>query len=63
MYLQNGISAVEYSKCNKNIDNLEVLWMPVFTQSNFGKHPYYDIICSSCHKVFTSQVYLSIDEM
>jgi hypothetical protein len=30
MYLQNGISAVEYSKCNKNIDNLEVLRMPVF---------------------------------
>ena len=43
MYLENDISAVVCPKCNKNNDNLEVLRMHVFTQSNFGKHPYYDI--------------------
>ncbi len=49
------------SKCNKN--NLEVLRMHVFTQSNIGKNPYYDIQCNNCHKVFTSQAYLSTEEM
>ena len=61
MYLENDISAVECPKCNKN--NLEVLRMHVFTQSNIGKHPYYDIVCNDCHKGFTSQLYLSIDEI
>ena len=63
MYLENYISAVEYPKCNRNNDNLEVLRMHVFTQSNFGKHPYYDIICNDCHKVFTSRAYFSPEEV
>ena len=53
----------ECPKCNKNSDNIEVLRMHVFTRSNFGKHPYYDILCNDCHKVFTSPVYVSIDEI
>lgn len=63
MYLENDISLVVCPKCNKNNNNLEVLRMHVFTQSNFDKHPYYDLICNDCHKLFTSQVYLSVDEL
>lgn len=63
MYLENDISLVVCPKCNKNNDNLEVLRMHVFTKSNFGKHPYYDIKCNNCHKIFTSEAYLSTDEM
>ena len=61
MYLENDLSAVICPKCNKN--NLEVLRMHVFTRSNLGKHPYYDIKCNNCDKVFTLEVYLSTDEM
>ena len=63
MYVENDISAVVCPKCNKNNDNLEILRMHVFIRSNFGKHPYYDIICNDCHKVFTSQLYLAVDEI
>jgi hypothetical protein len=61
MYVENEISEMECPKCNKN--NLEVLRMHVFTRSNYGKHPYYEIICNCCHKVFTSPACLSIDEL
>ena len=61
MYLENDISTIVCPKCNEN--NLEVLRMHVFTRSNFGKHPYYDILCNDCNKVFTSQTYLSSDEI
>ena len=61
MYIENDISRAVCPKCDKN--NLEVLRMHVFTRSNFGKHPYYDMVCNDCHKGFTSQVYLSIDEI
>ena len=63
MYLENDISSVECPKCNKNRDNLEVLRIHVFTRNNFGKHPYYDIICNDCEKIFTSPGQLSIDEI
>lgn len=63
MNLENDISTFECPKCNKNSDNLGVLKMHVFTRSNFGKHPYYDLLCNDCHEVFTSPVYVSIDEI
>ena len=61
MYLENDISSVVCPKCDKN--NLEVLRMHVFTRSNFDKHPYYDLICDVCQKVFTSPVLISVDDM
>ena len=63
MYLENNISTIECPKCNKNNDDLEVLRLHVFTRSNSGKNPYYDIKCNNCHKVFTSQVYVSANEI
>lgn len=61
MYIENDISTVVCPKCDKN--NLEVLRMYVFTRSNIDKHPYYDIFCNDCNKIFTSQTYLSSDEI
>ena len=61
MYLENDISEVVCPKCNKNNDNLEVLGCMFLHKVTLENICIYDIICSSCHKVFTSQVYLSID--
>jgi hypothetical protein len=46
-----------------NNDNLELLRMYVFTLSNYGKEPYYDIQCYNCNEIFTAQVYVPDDEI
>jgi hypothetical protein len=63
MYIESDLSEIACPKCNKNNDNLEVIRMYVFTQSNYGKEPYYDIKCYNCNELFTSQVCVSIDEI
>jgi hypothetical protein len=63
MYLENDLSEITCPKCNMNNDNLELLRMYVFTLSNYGKEPYYDIQCYNCNEIFTAQVYVPDDEI
>lgn len=63
MYVENDLSEITCPKCNRNNANLEVMRMYVFTRSNHGKEPYYDIKCCDCNEIFTSQVYVSIDDL
>lgn len=61
MYLENDLSEISCPKCNENNDNLEVFRMFVFTKSNHGKEPYFDIKCYNCNEIFTSQVCVPSD--
>jgi hypothetical protein len=63
MYIESDLSEIACPKCNNNNDVLEVIRMYVFTRSNYGKEPYYDIKCHNCNEVFTLQVYVSTDEI
>ena len=63
MYIESDLSEIACPKCNNNNDVLEVIRMYVFTRSNYGKQPCYNIKCYNCNEVFTLQIYVSTDEI
>ncbi len=63
MYAANDLPDIVCPNCNAINESLEVIRMYVFTQSTFGKEPYYYIKCNNCNENFTSQVYVSDDDI
>lgn len=62
MVFEYGLSSITCPKCYKNNGNIQVIGVHLFSVDG-DKLPLYDIICYSCHKVFTKQAILSIKEI
>lgn len=63
MSFEFDLSTIVCPICQNNNDKLEVIGLHVFTKDNNDIHPYYDIKCFSCDKIFTKLTPLCIKEV
>ncbi len=62
MSFEFDLSSIVCPTCLGNNDKLEVIGLHVFANDKNDMHPYYEIKCFNCHRVFTKRTPLCIKE-